>query len=256
MPCDADFYPDLHPHIHIDGHSHINIHPRRDADTERLGYSVMHADVYLYGNTVINRYNYPGEYLNIYFDIHKYKDKHSVMHKYAGFYENRNSGIYPYKYTGHYIYVYLNTNIYGDREPHIHINRDMLAYGYGEFFKYPYKYGDQNVRKYFDTFDYFQSHKLHGAYFDKLGSARRDINFDRDKYSGKRADGYAAGHGNQHAGKYGNIHAYTDRNTIRVAAEHADKDTCKYIDKDKYRDYHTNQYIPAYCNRYAGKYRD
>lgn len=165
MPCDADFYPDLHPHIHIVGHANINIYPHRDADPERLDNSVMYADVYLYGNTDINGYKYRGEYLNIYFDIHKYKDKHSVKHKYADFYENRNSDTHTYGHTGYYVYIYCNAHIYKYLEPDNHIDR--FAFGYGDldggFHEYPLKYNDQYACK------------------------QRNIHFDKDKHSGKHA---------------------------------------------------------------------
>jgi hypothetical protein len=88
VPCDADFYTDLHPYIHIVGHDYIDIYPHRDADPEYFGYSVRHADFNLYGDIGINGYKYLGEYLDIYFDIYKYMDKHSVKHKYADFYKN------------------------------------------------------------------------------------------------------------------------------------------------------------------------
>lgn len=86
MPCDADFYNNLHPYIHIDGHTNIN--PNMDADSERFDYSVVYADVYLYGNTDINGYEYQGVYHYIYSDIHKYRDQYSIKHKYTGFYKN------------------------------------------------------------------------------------------------------------------------------------------------------------------------
>lgn len=83
-------------------------------------------------------------------------------------------------HTGRYVYINRNACIYKYMEPDNYTDRFTFGYGGldGEFFEHPIKYGG------WDACD------------------QRNTHFDRDKYSGLHADGYAAEHGNQYTGKY------------------------------------------------------